>query len=369
MKTEFRNYAKLVIPCHWDKTVLDKIIASNKIGSNTEVVEVYGVLQKGPVGHGRTPGAVPYISAIEAEGFCRYVHSFGLKFAYLLNAPFDFKSKEHEAEVRRYIEWIVERFGADSLVIASTELMGLVREMYPNIPLCISTIAGVLTIDQLERFLEFNPTRVVLHHDANRNFSDLSLVVQRAEKLKVEVEVMVTESCLRKCSNRAAHYAYLGGGNIDTGFHTVCGRERMFYPREFLKANIIRPEDLEIYESMGICLFKITGRSKLAEWLPEVVEAYLKRKYSGNLIRLVGIDPSLKAEDLVYIDNKSLNGFLAGFPKTNNEKDENGYCDYWIRQLYDSGKFCVQDGSRYLVNGEGELFCEHPGTRVSEIVS
>ena len=120
---------------------------------------------------------------------------------------------------------------------------------------------------------------------------------------------------------------------------------------------------------MGVRFFKITGRSKPATWLPEVTDAYLKRQYNGNLIRLTGIDPSLRAEDWIYISNKSLKGFLEKFPKNGKEEDENAYCDKWISKLYKSGDFKVRDGSIYRLNSNGSLYCHLPGKRVLSVIS
>jgi collagenase-like PrtC family protease len=60
---------------------------------------------------------------------------------------------------------------------------------------------------------------------------------------------------------------------------------------------------------MGIHYFKITGRSKPVQWHYEVVKAYLEGKYEGNLMRLLGIDPSLEAEKMIWLNNCSLDGF------------------------------------------------------------
>ena len=359
----------LAIPCHWDKDILREIVGQNLLGANAEITEIYGVLSKGPVGHGRASNTVPVVSRNDAENFRAYAGSLGLRFAYLLNAPFIFNSAEQMVDVEKYINWIVTIFKADSLVITSAELMRFVRRLHPDVPICISTIAGVLNAPQLEKFLEFNPARVVVHHDANRNFGELQRLIEKAKEWGVEVEIMATESCLRRCSQREAHYLHLGGGKADEVFHTICGEKRMIHPRELLKANVIRPEDMRVYERMGIGLFKITGRSKPAAWLPEVAKAYLKRSYNGNLMRLVGIDPSLMAEEWIFIDNKSLEGFLADFPQTGQEEDENDYCDKWIIRLYNDGKFRVNDGSAYQVNNSGELCCKLAGSRVSEMIS
>ena len=366
MTTNNASIANFVIPCHWDKAVINQIVTNNPLNTNTKIVEVYGALAKGPIGHGRMPSTVPGVSRQDAELFRKHAGSLGLKFAYLFNAPFKFGVNKNLKDVEEYINWVVSIFKADSLVIASPALMSFVRKLYPDISLCISTIAGVLNASQLEKFLIFNPSRVVLHHDANRNFTELQDLICKARSWGVEVEIMVTESCLRGCPQREAHYLYLGRGKADEVFHSACGKKRMIYPREFLKANVIRPEDVQIYEQMGINLFKITGRSKPANWMPEVVNAYLRRAYDGNLIRLVGIDPSLKAEDWIFIDNNSLEGFLVNFPQTGQTVDENEYCDKWIAKLYHDGMFVVKDGSKYTTNKAGELYCYSEGENVSK---
>lgn len=360
---------KINIPCHWDKKILSEIIKQNSRAKNIKITEMYGVLARGPVSHGRSPNAVPDVAKKDAVIFREYVGSLGIKFIYLLNAPFTFNSRKQIEEVNDYLDWIINDFKADALMVTSYELMQFIREIQHYIPLYISTIAGVSNAKQLERFLDVNPMRVVVHHDVNRNFKDLQKLLKKAKGWGIEVELMTTESCLRRCPNREAHYLHLSSRKSDKPFHTVCNTKKLMYPREFLKANVIRPEDMHIYEEMGVSIFKITGRSKPSSWLPEVTEAYLKRKYDGNLIRLLGADPSLKTEDWIYINNKSLEGFLENFPRSGKEKDENVYCDKWISKLYKNGDFRVDDGSVYSLNDKGSLYCQLPGERVLSVIS
>jgi collagenase-like PrtC family protease len=124
---------------------------------------------------------------------------------------------------------------------------------------------------------------------------------------------------------------------------------------------------MHVYEDMGIDKFKITGRSKPAEWLPEVTGAYLQRRYDGNLIRLLGIDPSLNAEQWLTINNRSLDGFLEGFPNTGDGVDEEGYCDDWASRLYASGDIRLSDGTEYWSEGK-TLRLRTPGCKVSNII-
>jgi collagenase-like PrtC family protease len=154
----------------------------------------------------------------------------------------------------------------------------------------------------------------------------------------------------------------------DKMFHLTCNSRKLIYPREFLLAgSVIRPEDMEIFEQMGIKYFKITGRSKPKNWLPEVVEAYQNRNYNGNLIRLLGIAPETHADEWIYINNKSLNGFLRNYPQTGNYSDEVKYCDSWIIKLYKKGNFKLLDGSRYEVE-KGTLRLSRAGERARYII-
>jgi len=358
---------QLSIPCHWNKKVLNEIVKQNLATKDIKITEIYGTLAKGPIGHGRSSSSVPDISRKYAIDFRKYVKSVGLKFIYLINAPFSFEGSKRK-EVENYLYWIVNKFKADALMITSYELMEFIRKKYPKIPIFISTIAGIKNAKQLETFKTVFPSRVVVHHDTNRNFKDLKEIIKKSKKWSIEIELMATESCLRRCPNREAHYKHLSGGNIDKPFHTVCNTKKLLYPREFIKANFIRPEDLRFYEKIGIKLFKITGRSKKAAWLPEVTRAYLNRKYSGNLIRLLGIDPSLEAEKWIYINNSSLDGFLENFPVSGSEEEENIYCDKWISKLYNEGNFTVRDNSKYGVRYNSSLYCKKPGKRIFSIV-
>ncbi|MBU4348085.1 U32 family peptidase [Patescibacteria group bacterium] len=359
---------QISIPCHWDKKIIEEIVKQNLLAKDIQVTEVYGTLARGPVGHGRSPSSVPDISKKEAVNFRKFIGALGMKFIYLLNAPFEFKSALEKKEVEIYLDWIINDFKADALMITSHELMRFVKKNYPKTKIYISTVAGVLSWKHLEKFLDIAPERIVPHHDVNRNFKDLKELVDKTGKLKIELELMVTESCLRGCPYREAHYKHLGGGNADAPFHTVCNTKKMNYPLEFLKSNFIRPEDLNIYEVAGVNIFKITGRSKPANWLPEVTKAYLERSYKGNLVRLFGIDPSLKAEEWIYINNKALQGFLEKFPRTGIKKDENAYCDKWIYKLHKENDFKIDDGSKYDFDKEGNFCCYCYGNKVASII-
>lgn len=265
--------------------------------------------------------------------------------------------------------WIINDLQPDSLTISSYELMRYVRSIDGAVPINISTIAGVKTVEDLKRFMDIKPSRVIPHHDVGKNLDDLKELVEFGKGNGIQTEIMVTESCLYQCSTRGAHYECLAHGTKDSPFHQTCNSRKLENPSEFLMAGgVVRPEDLEFYEGLGVGIFKITGRSKPAMWLPETANAYLQRRYDGNLIRLLGIDPSLRAEEWLYIDNRALDGFVTGFPFTRSINEKRQYCDFWAVRLFNEGHFKVNDGSTYSTEGGRLRLVGGGGDKIAPII-
>jgi collagenase-like PrtC family protease len=59
-------------------------------------------------------------------------------------------------------------------------------------------------------------------------------------------------------------------------------------PVEFVKSRWIRPEDVKVYEDVGIDMLKILERNNTSDTLGERVKAYSMRSYEGNLIDMLG---------------------------------------------------------------------------------
>ncbi len=354
------NKSSIIAPAHWNYDVVDFIEKSNIDHSDDfQISELYGALPGEIIKHGRSDSAVESISREDSVKFRNYLKEKGLGFIYLLNAPFNFSNdKAQQFKVEEYLDWIVNEMNADAVTISSHELARFVRSRYESLKIYVSTIAAIQSVEEYERWQDVNPSRVVLHHDQNRNWKNLELLLKHSESAEAEIELMLNESCLRGCIQRDAHYASLGtnGDGIDAPFLSNCNSKRIYYPHEYIRSNFIRPEDVKLYEEMGVKRFKITGRSKPAKWLPEVVKAYQDRFYEGNMVRLMGSDPKIKAEDSVYINNKSLDGFLMNF---DNDR-ENEYSKRWIKKMYENGDFKMLDGTEYEVNN-GNLIIKKMG--------
>lgn len=341
--------SELIIPCHWNWDVMRQILKNPVSKNGIPVTEIYGVLASGgPVGHGRAVSTVPFIENTEAIDFRLKLAEMGIYFTYLLNAPYNMEDNAwRRQQLDEYLKWIFDEVKPDAVMISSHDLMRYVRENYSGIKIHVSTIAGIKTRENLQKYLDIKPHRVVVHHDLGKDWKHLCEVVLAGDDYGIQVELLVTESCLLHCKNRSRHYAHLAKNprNVgDTPFMSDCNYQKIFHPREFLlSGGAVRPEDLDLYEKMGVHHFKITGRDRDAEWLPEVVAAFQRRSYEGNFIRLLDIAPSLQAENWIYLDNKALDGFLVNYPFDDSYKAQAAYCDEWIIRLWQKGKFYAPD--------------------------
>ncbi len=346
--------SKLSVPCHWDESVLEEILGIN-MSKGIEIGEIYGTISDGPCLHCRGKETVCKVDREYALDFKKKIDKYKLKFAYVLNSPIVNAEKQ---DIVNEIWWIINEFKATSITVASFELMKIIRENFPAFPINISTVAGVLSIKDIEKYIELKPERIILHHDCNRNYKELDEMIKYGKQNAINIEIMLNESCLRRCSRRSEHYCSFSTGESDHKFHLWCNSRKITYPYELLLANFIRPEDVKFYEQLGIETFKVTGRSKPSKWLYETVEAYLKRDYDKNLIRLLGIDPKLNSENLIYISNKALDGFIDNFPKCGSYHKENMYCNEIIKRLYKNGDFTINKNGAKVFENDGILQCK-----------
>jgi collagenase-like PrtC family protease len=307
------------------------------------VVEVYGSLAWSPIGHGRASCTTIEADKESAIAFRRFLAKHGILFTYLLNAPFRLNSFRRSDELNLYLDWVLGELQPDALTISSLELMRLVRHRNSTIGIHVSTIAGVRTPEELNPFLEIRPNRVVPHHDLGKDWTLLRNLTEYAAKNGIEVEVLVTESCICQCPWRDAHYSSLRKpGSDDLPFHLKCNSLKLEQPYEWLMAGgAVRPEDITLLEEHGAHLFKLSGRDREPEWLPEVVTAYQDRHYEGNFIRLLDVAPRLQAEGWIYLDNQALEGFLAKYPQTSREERET-HAKAWMENLIKEGNFRVE---------------------------
>jgi len=159
--------------------------------------------------------------------------------------------------------------------------------------------------------------------------------------------------CLYQCPYEYYHHDGLGhasqnynplrGSYVD---YCVlrCTLDRLRDVSQVIKCRWVRPEDIHIYEDLGIDMFKISSRAMPTDKILRAAKAYSSRHYQGNLYDILNVVPpkagfassalpgeqgnGIGSPPRYYIDNQALEGFVDFFRKLDCSSgcDHCGYC-------------------------------------------
>ena len=254
-------------------------------------------------------------------------------------------------ELLEHLEWI-SSIGVDSVTVTIPYLVELLKRQFPQIRIRISTIAHVHNVARARFFESLGADSINLDFHVNRDFRTLEAITK---SVKCEVIVLSNNLCLYQCPYEYYHHDGLGhasqsynpahGCYID--YCTIrCTLDRLTDMSENIKCRWIRPEDLHLYEEIGIEMFKISGRAMPTERILKAATAYSSRHYEGNLhdilnclVPKIGFinagPPGTQSHGIapppeLHIDNQALDGFIDFFRKQNC-LSECYHCDYCRR--------------------------------------
>jgi collagenase-like PrtC family protease len=342
------------IPSRWDLGLLKKQVKIIK-----EPFEVYDSLRVlGPFGSGRSRENLPKVSLAKAKKYSKKCQELGVHLNYVFNAPTDKKIDQLLAEgMGEQLKTILD-LEPKSLTISELSIMEYVHDEYPDIPIDISTIAGIDTLEKLKKFLHLPIRKVVLPQQFNREIRGIKKMLKYASEHNIEVEILANETCLHRCPIRRDHYLSAGGEGTFKKECTEqfnCVKQKIEQPYLLLLSDWIRPEDISFYENLGVNRFKLSCRTKSSGWQVETLKAYVSRSYQGNLIQIMGITPpnlKIHPHKLIYLNNSALDGFLAGLLTS---KDRVRYCQEKIIDLYKNGKYKIDKkiGGEYKITPAG----------------
>ncbi|MCI5192107.1 MAG: hypothetical protein D3915_03110 [Candidatus Electrothrix sp. AU1_5] len=144
-------------------------------------------------------------------------------------------------------------------------------------------------VDQAEMFLEAGYDSLIIDEDELRN---IPLIQKIVKACKVPVEVMINNTCTRKCIHRFSHQSissdpYIddeGGKKFQNLAFALCSSVYRSNLSMFLKSCWVRPEDLERYLAIGVSLFKLTGRQGPTDYILRCLSIYASGSYTGNVL-------------------------------------------------------------------------------------
>jgi collagenase-like PrtC family protease len=150
---------------------------------------------------------------------------------------------------------------------------------------------GITTVEQAQYWEALGAHALAL--DTHVVCRDLPRIRRITAATRAAVELPVNVGCLLRCPLARTHAARLshssrpGAQPVDSCM-LWCREQKRLDPVNLIRADFIRPEDLDRYRALGVHHFKIVDRSCSTEALVERVQAYHQRRWDGDLLELLG---------------------------------------------------------------------------------
>jgi len=209
------------------------------------------------LGSGRITLHAPLLEEIARQ--TQYVHDKNLKMGVVLN-PSCMGGQHLTSQAYNMFRWYfgkLNEIGVDSVTVAEPYLIEMLAKDFPDINVVVSCISHVDSPERARFFEELGADAITLDTNINREFEILENI---KEVVDCELRVLVNEACLYKCPFRYFHFNLFSHmtslGNkpdiFSDYYYEKCISFRVRYPELIIKSPWIRPEDLGVYEDLGI---------------------------------------------------------------------------------------------------------------------
>ena len=351
------------------------------------VSELFGKLPSDSLGGGRASFMLSPLSVSQFREHVRDAAGRGIGFNYLIN-PACLDNREYtrqgQADLERLLGF-VEDCGVTAVTISLPSLLPIIKKRHPRLKVRIGVYARVDSVAKAKFWEELGADCITLESiSVNRDFPLLKAI---RRGVQTELQLIANSNCLMFCPLSGQHMVNLSHasqkGHRSRGFMIDycalrCSCEKLADPSNYLRSEFIRPEDIPLYQGMGFNSFKILERGAPTPVMKKRVQAYSQGCYEGNLLDLIqpygykeksggGLAgaASLKTyaryffrpgmvkqsgllklkklaekrgliarmvSDPVHVDNKALDGFLAGMQEIDcrtTDCSACGYCAVW----------------------------------------
>lgn len=275
----------------WTDEYLDKVIELNNEHSDIKVASLFGSISK-LTPTARSADRIPYRDWGFMDRYIDRAQKNNIAIRYTLNQScigsiqqfkenWDAKLKEDLTELHN--------MGVHEWIITSPLLMQLMRNMFPEDFLEVSTIAEVATAEEAKRWMELGANGVNISGSVNRSFARITEIVGTG----ITVSILANEACLFRCPWRRECYNLSSHDSLRSeelfGFFPFrqCNEVRLEHPEEWIKARMVLPQWMRIYEmNTEVNWFKIAFRTHPYEVAIPMLEAYMNQDFKGNLCDL-----------------------------------------------------------------------------------
>jgi collagenase-like PrtC family protease len=288
---------KFSVATSWDEELIRSLTGLNSLGTGDRIAEVFGSHRFTLTGTGRTALRLPEVTSEAFSNHLVSADAAGIHFNYLLNAR-HLGGHENDQDwwknLRSFLQYIYDG-GVSWLTIANDNLLHMVRHEFPNFRIRLSLIAGVADPDAARRYEDEGVSVLCLNpFVVNRDFE---LIEAIRDAVSCELELYANVSCLDHCPWWQAHYELMGKRSrgaccadaIERAdpFLRKCSLRLLASPHAVLSSPFIRPEDVQAYDDIGIDRLKLSDRGESTAFLIATAQAYMQRKYEGDLTDII----------------------------------------------------------------------------------
>ena len=320
---------------NFDTELLSEIIKLNSKSEKNKITELYGSDANHFQLAARPKFRLPNIDENYLEKYVKIAKENGIDFNYTMNSFMPYVSKVSMFEnLNDTIDFIhfLESIGVYRITIANPLMLEIIRKYAKSdIEIELSTCAHIDTISQIKYYHEvYGVNKICGNLNKNRDFNFLERAAEYCNKNGIIYELMANEFCgvggegyATHCIYRDSCYmchatneSYEDSILFDNYPMSICTMSRNKDKANWLKLRFIRPEDIKVYNEIGLKHFKITGRTGSTEYIIKTIASYLNESYEGNLLglwkQLESIKPGVNEKDVetLFIDNKKLDGFI-----------------------------------------------------------
>lgn len=323
------------IGTNFDLALLDKIVELNKRYPNSLINEVYGSTREMAFVAARPDFRLPDVNNEQLEHYVARCNELGICFNYTFNSINPGSKRElvesRKKAIQDYVQYLWS-IGVWRITVANPIVMEIVREVNKEIEFEISTITHVDAVTQIKYLHEqYNIKKVCCGIHKNRSVNFLKQAAKYCNANGIILEILANEFCSNAGKGYTTHCTYRDSCYI---FHSTdhtaedaqslngypmqhCIKARDTDPFNWLRTRFVRPQDLHLYNDIGINQFKVSGRTGTTEYIMKVLEAYASESFEGNLLELwkpldtiYNGKSEVSYEHVVNIETSLLDGFL-----------------------------------------------------------
>ena len=266
----------------------------------------------------------------QVPGLIKTCRTFGIASQLLLNATCEGKNGLNKYNFRRIVNYIkqLKEKGLSSVVVTNPIYISAIRREMRDITIESSVNCYVKTFEHALYLRDLGVNVLTVDRDINRDIAQIKEIKSRTG---LKIRLMLNEGCLNHCPYRISHYNYIAHGplskklSIDGIFlDAFCIATYAQNPLKIFRIPFVPPDAVRYY---GQCAdyYKLSTRVFTVERIETCLKAYIKGKFSGNVLDLLDC-PGLSFFEYVDYDVLRRKNFFKKMLRCTLQCNRCNYC-------------------------------------------